>query len=106
MLTLKTPPHTSPQPSPVRPPTPSPTPASATRYHARLNGHRKPSWETGQDLGITKTIRIGDRDLSPRALSYATLHTVTRFCHSADPALADHHVPRLRSLENATTTAN
>ncbi|WP_406395957.1 UvrD-helicase domain-containing protein [Streptomyces sp. NBC_00887] len=71
------------------------------RYRTRLNGPRQPSWKTGQDLGITKTIRIGDRDLSPRALSYATLRTITRFCHSADPALADHHVPRLRSLENA-----
>ncbi|MER7141308.1 UvrD-helicase domain-containing protein [[Kitasatospora] papulosa] len=71
------------------------------RYRTRLNGPRQPSWKTGHDLGITKTIRIGDRDLSPRALSYATLRTVTRFCHSADPALADHHVPRLRSLEDA-----
>lgn len=71
------------------------------RYRARLNGPRQPSWKTGHDLGITKTIRIGDRDLSPRALSYATLRTVTRFCHSADPALTDHHVPRLRNLENA-----
>uniref|UniRef100_A0AAU3H7C2 UvrD-helicase domain-containing protein n=1 Tax=Streptomyces sp. NBC_01401 TaxID=2903854 RepID=A0AAU3H7C2_9ACTN len=71
------------------------------RYRSRLNGPRQPSWKTGQDLGITKTVRIGDRDLSPRVLSYATLRTVTRFCHSADPALADHHVPRLRSLEDA-----
>ncbi|MGW0564426.1 UvrD-helicase domain-containing protein [Streptomyces sp. NPDC003016] len=71
------------------------------RYRTRLNGPRQPSWKTGHDLGITKTIRIGDRNLSPRVLSYATLRTVTRFCHSADPALTDHHVPRLRSLEGA-----
>ncbi|MFC9948657.1 UvrD-helicase domain-containing protein [Streptomyces pratensis] len=70
------------------------------RYRTRLNGPRQPSWKTGADLGISRTIRIGDRDLSPRVLSYATLRTVTRFCHSADPVLADHHVPRLRSLEN------
>lgn len=71
------------------------------RYRTRLNAPRQPSWKAGHDLGITKTIRIGDRDLSPRALSYATLRTVTRFCHSADPTLADHHVPPLRSLEGA-----
>ncbi|WP_327389203.1 UvrD-helicase domain-containing protein [Streptomyces microflavus] len=71
------------------------------RYHARLNSPRRPSWKTGHHLGITKTHRLGDRDLSPRALSYATLRTVTRFCHSADPALTDHHVPRLRNLEDA-----
>lgn len=70
-------------------------------YRTRLNGPRQPAWRSGQDLGITKTIRIGDRDLSPRVLSYAALRTVTRFCHSADPALADHHVPRLRNLEDA-----
>lgn len=71
------------------------------RYRARLNSPRQPSWKTGHHLGITKTHRIGDRDLSPRALSYATLRTITRFCHSADPALTDHHVPRLRNLEDA-----
>ncbi|MBK3589817.1 AAA family ATPase, partial [Streptomyces sp. MBT57] len=71
------------------------------RYHARLNSPRRPSWKTGHHLGITKTHRLGDRDLSPRALSYATLRTVTRFCHTADPALTDHHVPRLRNLEDA-----
>lgn len=69
------------------------------RYRTRLNGPRQPGWKTGQDLGITKPIRIGDRDLSPRLLSYATLRTVTRFCHSSDPALTHHHVPPLRSLE-------
>lgn len=70
------------------------------RYRTRLNAPRQPSWKTGHALGITKTIRIGDRDLTPRALSYATLRTIARFCHSADPALADHHVPPLRSLDN------
>ncbi|WP_371800247.1 UvrD-helicase domain-containing protein [Streptomyces sp. NBC_01707] len=69
------------------------------RYRSRLNGPRQPGWKTGKDLGITKPIRIGDRDLSPRLLSYATLRTVTRFCHSSDPALTHRHVPPLRSLE-------
>ncbi|MFD8727837.1 UvrD-helicase domain-containing protein [Streptomyces sp. NPDC059611] len=36
-----------------------------------------------------------------RAVSYATLRTITRLCHSADPALTGHHVPRLRSRKDA-----
>lgn len=69
-------------------------------YARRLNAPRRPAWQTGQVLGITKTIRIGERDLSPKALSYATLRTVTSFCHSADPTITRCHVPRLRGLED------
>ncbi|MGW4881802.1 UvrD-helicase domain-containing protein [Streptomyces sp. NPDC004262] len=69
------------------------------RYTARLNAPRRPAWQTGQALGITKAVRIGERDLSPKALSYATLRTVARFCHTADDAIARHHVPHLRGLE-------
>ncbi|MFD7232136.1 UvrD-helicase domain-containing protein [Streptomyces sp. NPDC059881] len=69
------------------------------QYCARLNAPRRPAWKTGEALGITTPVRIADRDLSPRALSYATLRTVTRFCYSADPALRLHHVPCMRGLE-------
>ncbi|MFI5524305.1 UvrD-helicase domain-containing protein [Streptomyces platensis] len=71
------------------------------RYTRRLNAPRRPAWQTGQDLGITKPVRIGERDLSPKTLSHATLRTVTRFCHSSDPAITHRHVPRLRGLEEA-----
>ena len=47
-----------------------------------------------------QAIRIGERDLSQRALSNATLRTVARFCHTADEAITRHHVPRLRGLED------
>ncbi|MFR0359587.1 UvrD-helicase domain-containing protein [Streptomyces sediminimaris] len=70
------------------------------RYTARLNAPRRPAWQTGQALGITEPIRIGERDLSPKTLSYATLRTVARFCHTADDAIACHHVPQLRGLED------
>ncbi|SDN73193.1 UvrD/REP helicase N-terminal domain-containing protein [Streptomyces wuyuanensis] len=69
------------------------------RYRARLTAPRQPAWKTGQALGITRPVRIAERDLSPRALSYAALRTITRFCHSADPTLGRHHVPRMRGLE-------
>jgi superfamily I DNA/RNA helicase len=68
-------------------------------YTRRLNAPRRPAWQTGQALGITKAVRIGDRDVSQRALSNATLRTVARFCHTADNKITRHHVPRLRGLE-------
>ncbi|KUL48299.1 UvrD-helicase domain-containing protein [Streptomyces sp. NRRL S-1521] len=69
-------------------------------YTRRLNAPRRPAWQTGQALGVTKAIRIGDREVSRRALSNALLNTVTRFCHSADPDITRHHVPHMRGLEN------
>ncbi|ANP52017.1 superfamily I DNA/RNA helicase [Streptomyces griseochromogenes] len=70
------------------------------RYTRRLNAPRRPAWQTGQALGLTKAIRIGERDLSQRALSNALLRTVTRFCHTADETITPHHVPKLRGLED------
>ncbi|MFF4041145.1 UvrD-helicase domain-containing protein [Streptomyces sp. NPDC001816] len=70
------------------------------RYTRRLNAPRRPAWQTGQALGLTKAIRIGERDLSQRALSNALLRTVTRFCHTADNQITRHHVPKLRGLED------
>ncbi|MFH8394294.1 UvrD-helicase domain-containing protein [Streptomyces sp. NPDC018036] len=69
------------------------------RYTRRLNSPRRPAWQTGQALGITKAIRIGERDLSQKTLSNAVLRTVARFCHTADTVITRHHVPRLRGLE-------
>ncbi|GHC34119.1 DNA helicase [Streptomyces vinaceusdrappus] len=70
------------------------------RYTRRLNAPRRPAWQTGQALGITKTIRIADREITQRTLSNATLRTVTHFCHSSDDTITRHHVPRLRGLED------
>ncbi|WP_430379244.1 UvrD-helicase domain-containing protein [Streptomyces sp. B1-3] len=71
------------------------------RYTRRLNAPRRPAWQTGQALGITKAVRVGDREVTQRALSNATLRTVARFCHTADEAVTRHHVPYLRGLEDA-----
>ncbi|WP_405663066.1 UvrD-helicase domain-containing protein [Streptomyces sp. NBC_00079] len=70
------------------------------RYTRRLNAPRRPAWQTGQALGITKALRIAERDVTQKALSNATLRTVTRFCHTADEAITSHHVPHLRGLED------
>ncbi|WP_369253667.1 UvrD-helicase domain-containing protein [Streptomyces sp. R35] len=69
------------------------------RYTRRLGAPRRPAWQTGQALGLTKAVRVGDREVTQRALSNATLRTVTRFCHTADEAITHHHVPRLRGLD-------
>ncbi|KDN75601.1 DNA helicase [Streptomyces olindensis] len=68
------------------------------RYASRLNGPRQPAWKSGQALGITRSIRIGDHEVSHKTLSHTALRAVTRFCHSADRTLNHHHVPRLRRL--------
>lgn len=70
------------------------------RYTARLNAPRRPAWQTGHALGLTNAIRIGDRDVSQRALSNTVLKTVTRFCHTADHTITRRHVPPLRGLED------
>ncbi|MGQ4479327.1 UvrD-helicase domain-containing protein [Streptomyces sp. SAS_276] len=71
------------------------------RYTSRLSSPRQPAWKTGQALGITRPVRIGDREISPRSLSHTVLRTVTRYCYSADRVLARHHVPHLRGLNTA-----
>lgn len=69
------------------------------RYVRRLGGPRQAGWRTGQALGITKPVRIGNREVTHKALSQAVLKTVIRYCHSADRTLTRHHVPRLRGLD-------
>lgn len=72
------------------------------RYARRLDAPRRPAWKTGQDLGITKPVRIAGHDLMPTTLSNTVVRTVTRFCHSADTTITDHHVLPLRGLDSPT----
>ncbi|MEC4020340.1 UvrD-helicase domain-containing protein [Streptomyces sp. H27-D2] len=69
-------------------------------YARRLGGPRQAGWKTGLALGITKSMRIAERDVSHKALSHTVLHTVRRYCHSADRTITRHHVPPLRGLED------
>ncbi len=70
------------------------------RYDQRLRAPRKPAWKAGVALGIgpAMQVRIGDRTVTNRGLSYAVIRTVRRFCQSADTVLRPHHVPWLRGL--------
>lgn len=71
------------------------------RYASRLNAPRVPGWKTGASLGIAVNMRmrIGERNVTNKALSYTVLRTVTRFCQSADSTIKRHHVPRMRGIE-------
>ena len=71
------------------------------KYASRMNAPRLPGWKTGASLGIAVNmrVRIGERNVTNKALSYTVLRTVTRFCHSADSVIQRHHVPHLRGIE-------
>ncbi|WP_323138645.1 UvrD-helicase domain-containing protein [Streptomyces sp. NBC_01571] len=70
------------------------------KYAARLNAPREPGWKIGQRIGISPSmsIRLGDRLITHKSLSYSVFQTVRRFCHSADAEIMSWHVPRLRGL--------
>ncbi|MFJ5592431.1 UvrD-helicase domain-containing protein [Streptomyces noursei] len=75
--------------------------AVGRHYRSRLNAPRRAGWRTGAALGIDDgtRLRIGPRKVDNKALSYAVLRTVARFCQSADAEIAHHHVPPLRGAE-------
>uniref|UniRef100_A0AAU3GWV6 Transposase n=1 Tax=Streptomyces sp. NBC_01401 TaxID=2903854 RepID=A0AAU3GWV6_9ACTN len=73
-------------------------------YVYRQNAPRAPGWKTGASLGIAVNmrIRIGERNVTNKALSYTAytaLRTITRFCQPADRTIQRHPVPRLRGIE-------
>ncbi|MEU9535836.1 UvrD-helicase domain-containing protein [Streptomyces sp. NPDC048213] len=74
--------------------------AVGAQYGQRLGQPREPSWKVGARLGISpKTwIRLGNRLLTHKTISYVTLQTLARFCHSAEEEIEARHVPRLRGL--------
>lgn len=71
------------------------------RFARRLNAPREPAWKAGIELGITinMQLRLGERKVTHKALSYIVFRTVLRFCYSCDSDIRPHHVPRLRGLE-------
>ncbi|NEB11027.1 UvrD-helicase domain-containing protein [Streptomyces coelicoflavus] len=54
---------------------------------------------------MIKAVRVGDRDLSQKTLSYVTLRAVARFCRTADATITRHRVPELRGLEESSLHA-
>ncbi|MGW0886141.1 UvrD-helicase domain-containing protein [Streptomyces sp. NPDC002671] len=70
------------------------------RYAARLNAPREPGWKIGERLGISPAmqVRLGQRLLTNKTISYSVLQTVKKFCHSADTEIQLRHVPKLKGL--------
>ncbi|MFH8620153.1 UvrD-helicase domain-containing protein [Streptomyces sp. NPDC017979] len=77
--------------------------AVGARYGARLGQPREPSWKVGQRLGISpkSMLRLGQRALTHKTISYVSLATLARFCYSDDADIGPRHVPRLRGLDDA-----
>lgn len=79
------------------------------KYGSQMNAPRVPGWKTGASLGIAVNmrIRIGERNVTNKALSYTVLRTVTRFCQSADRTTGrgkTSKAPRKASSASTTTT--
>nr|WP_261717026.1 UvrD-helicase domain-containing protein [Streptomyces sp. ASQP_92] len=73
------------------------------RYRERRGQPREPSWKVGERLGINPRtrLRLGERTITHKTLSYLALDTLARFCHSAEEEIIAKHVPRLRGLDDA-----
>ncbi|MEU7179903.1 MULTISPECIES: UvrD-helicase domain-containing protein [Streptomyces] len=72
-------------------------------FQGRLESPRQPGWVMGQALGIARNmlVRLGERKVTNKALSYVVFEAVRRFCYSADREIGRRHVPPLRGLEDA-----
>lgn len=65
------------------------------RYKHRLGGARMPAYRAAEILRIVEPVRVPGRPpLTPGKVASHVLATVRRFTYSADPAVAERHVPR------------
>lgn len=78
-----------------------------TRYKHRLGGRRVPARIAAQVLGINEPVRLAAdlAPLAPQQLARLAVHTVDRFCHSADDEVTARHVPLVNGLEDHTVRA-
>jgi hypothetical protein len=75
--------------------------AIGRNFRERLTGGRMPAYMVAMHLGIYDPIHLGTdvNDLSPKMIARITVDTVSRFCRTADPELARHHVPRVTGYD-------
>jgi hypothetical protein len=67
--------------------------AVGRNYRHRLNGPRQPARRAAELLGINTWLDLGALRVSPVQIARIAIETVSRFCYSADPAVAAEHVP-------------
>lgn len=80
--------------------------AIGRQYADRLNGPRVLARETARILGIVGPYRVSkERVLTADQLARIVMETVGRYCHSADSAIGQHHVPRKPGLDDDESMA-
>lgn len=76
--------------------------AVGKHYRARLNSGRMPAQLVAQHLGISDRVQLGTDvpELLPKHVARVAMDTVARFCRTADPELAPHHVPHVNGFDS------
>lgn len=74
-------------------------------YKERLGGARQPARIVAGILGITEPMDVGELILAPQQAARLALSTVNRFCSTADPAIGEHHVPKVNGVTDPKAIA-
>lgn len=75
------------------------------QYKDRLGGPRQPARIAAGILGINGPLDVGELILAPQQAARLALGTVARFASTADPAIGEHHVPRVNGLVDPASIA-
>lgn len=72
--------------------------SAGTPFARRLNSARMPGRELARRLGVTG-LKVGEKWLSDAYLASLATRGVVRFCQSADPEPAAHHIPYVDGID-------
>lgn len=72
--------------------------SAGTPFARRLNSARMPGRELARRLGVT-SLKIGEKWLSDAYLASLATRGVVRFCQTADPEPAEHHIPYVDGID-------
>lgn len=72
--------------------------SAGTPFARRLNSARMPGRELARRLGVTG-LKVGEKWLSDAYLASLATRGVVRFCQSADPEPAAHHLPYVDGID-------
>lgn len=72
--------------------------SAGTPFARRLNSARMPGRELARRLGVSG-LKVGEKWLSDAYLASVATRGVVRFCQSADPEPAEHHLPYVDGID-------
>ncbi len=72
--------------------------SAGTPFARRLNSARMPGRELARRLGVTG-LKIGEKWLSDAYLASLATRGAVRFCQTADPEPAEHHIPYVDGID-------